>query len=124
MAVGFQQIPPSIRVPLFYAEISNALAGYQQNPQPALIIAPKLAGSPGKTLTPVLMSSFSQAVQNFGAGSIAADMVDYYRRGDSFGEMWVIALDDAAGSVQATGRLSVSGSPIQGGTIPLYVGGD
>lgn len=124
MAIGFERIPASIRVPLFYAEITNRLAGYQQNPQPALIIGPKLAGTPGKTLTPLLMSSFSQAVQAFGAGSIIADMVDFYRRGDTFGELWAIALDDAVGSVQATGRLSVEGSPTVAGTIPLYIGGD
>ena len=48
MAVSFERIPANIRVPLFYAEISNREAAYFQLLQPALLIGPMLDDRHGR----------------------------------------------------------------------------
>jgi phage tail sheath gpL-like len=90
MPISFERIPSNIRVPLFYAEVSNREAAYFQILQPALIIGPMLEGGRAEPLEPVLVTDAQQAYGLFGAGSILADMVAIYRRNDSFGTVWAI----------------------------------
>jgi len=90
MPVSFVRTPSNIRVPLFYAEVSNREASYLQMLQPALLIRPMLEGGTATPLEPVLVTDGQQAAGFFGAGSILADMVEVYRRNDSFGTVWAI----------------------------------
>jgi len=125
MAVEFQHIPANIRVPLFYAEVSNALAGSQQINQPAMLIGPITttgAGAPAFD-TPVFISDVAEAYSRFGIGSVLADMVAIYRQNDSYGELWAIPVDTPTGAA-ATGVITVAGTASSSGTLPLYIGGD
>ena len=90
MAVSFERIPANIRVPLFYAEISNREASYFQLLQPALLIGPDADEGMAVEPEPVLVTDASQAYGLFGAGSVLADMVDYYRQNDMVGTLWCI----------------------------------
>lgn len=124
MAVSFSNIPGNIRVPLFYAEVSNELAGHLSMQQPALVIGTAIDAAPENLNTPVLITSPSMAYEVFGVGSVIADMIATYRRNDTFGELWAIAVEPGAGSEPARGSLAVSGTATAGGTLPLYIGGD
>lgn len=124
MAVSFQHIPSNIRVPLFYAEVSNELAGHLAMQQPALIIGPAIDAEPETLNQPVLLSSTAMGYELFGAGSVLADMINTYRQNDTFGELWAIAVDPGPGAVAAEGGLTIEGAATGGGAYPLYIGGD
>ncbi|MBI3452936.1 MAG: phage tail sheath subtilisin-like domain-containing protein [Rhodospirillales bacterium] len=53
-----------------------------------------------------------------------AAMMDTYRDNDSFGEVWLLPVDDASGSAAATGTLTVQGPATANGTVALYVAGE
>ena len=123
MAVSFERIPSNIRVPLFYVEITNQLAGYFAMEQPAALIGPSLTGSFAALNEPVRVNSYAEAVELFGEGSILADMVNTYRFNDSFGEIWCVPVA-ATGAVAAEGLLEFQGTATQAGLISLNIGGD
>lgn len=124
MPVSFNYIPSNIRVPLFYAEISNALAGYQQINQPACLIGPQLATGKATANQPILVPDAGYAAAMFGAGSALADMVDVYRQNDTYGELWCIPLRPGGTPASATGSVAVAGTATGAGTLALYIGGD
>jgi phage tail sheath gpL-like len=123
MAISFANIPANIRVPMFYAEISNRQAGFLQENQKALLIGPMLATGTAAANIPVLIVSPSQAYTLFGVGSVLADMVNTYRMNDSFGELWCIPLAPAVGAVAATGVVTITNNASGAGNLNLYVGG-
>ena len=124
MAVSFSRIPSNIRVPLFYAEVSNELAGHLAMQQPALLIGPVTEDDEDMLNRPVLVASASMAYETFGAGSVLADMVNTYRQNDTYGELWTIPVSPGTGAAQAKGGVTILGEATAGGTFPLYVGGD
>lgn len=124
MPVSFERIPSNIRVPLFYAEVSNREASYLQILQPALLIGPMLAAGAATPLEPVLVRDAGDAFGLFGAGSILADMVAAYRRNDTYGTIWAIPHADATAAVAAKIVLMIEGPATGPGTIGFYIGGD
>jgi phage tail sheath gpL-like len=123
MPVSFAHIPPGIRVPLFYAEISNTQAGYEQQNQVALLIGPMTDPGTGEINEPTLVVSASQAATLFGAGSVLAQMVEAYRANDNFGELWCIAQDNAVGAGPATASIEFTGTATAAGQVSLYIQG-
>ncbi|RJT26919.1 phage tail sheath subtilisin-like domain-containing protein [Buttiauxella izardii] len=121
MTVSFNGIPSDIRVPLFYAEMDNSAANTAQTSAPSLLIGHVNAGAAIATNQLILMPSPDYAVRQCGAGSQLARMVEAYRQTDPFGELWVIAVPDTAGTA-ATFTLTVTGSAAASGVISLYVG--
>jgi phage tail sheath gpL-like len=111
MAISFEKIPSNIRVPLFYVEISGRQASYFAQNQISLMFGPMLPTGIAEPLTPALVPGFDDAVGLFGAGSILADMVNVYRRNDSFGELWCIPHSDATA---ATSAVLTGGAPAAG----------
>lgn len=124
MPVSFERIPSSIRVPLFYAEVSNREAAYFQLLQPALLIGPMLESGAAEPLAPVLLTDAQQAYALFGAGSILADMAAIYRRNDSFGTLWAIPIADPSGATAASLSEELSGIAQAAATAALYIGGE
>jgi phage tail sheath gpL-like len=124
VAVSFSHIPSNIRVPLFYAEISNELAGHLSMQQPALIVGPVTDESEAELHRPVLVTSTSMAYETFGVGSVLADMVNTYRLNDTFGELWAIPVAAGTAAAPAVGGYILRGVAEASGTLPLYVGGD
>lgn len=124
MAVSFSHIPANIRVPLFYAEVSNELAGHLSMQQPALLIGPAIDADADTLNTPVLVASTAMAYEVFGAGSVLADMVNTYRQNDTYGELWAIATEAGPGAAPAEGGFTIQGTATSGGTLPIYIGGD
>ena len=123
MPVSFERIPSTIKVPLFYAEVTNQLAGFFAQEQPAALIGPKLATSTAPANVPQRVSNFAEAADKFGNGSVLADMVATYRMNDTFGEIWCIPVDQS-GAVPAVGTLAFGGTATEAGMISIYIGGD
>jgi phage tail sheath gpL-like len=124
MTVPFSNIPANVRVPLFYAEVDNSQAGYFSQTVRTLLIGQKLAAGTGVANVPQLVSRTDQAKDLFGVGSMLARMHEIYRLGDSFGEVWCIALDDPGAGVAATGSFAITGTATKAGTVSAYMGED
>ncbi|MFM0495594.1 phage tail sheath subtilisin-like domain-containing protein [Paraburkholderia caledonica] len=124
MTVPFSNIPANVRVPLFYAEVDNSQAGYFSQTVRTLLIGQKLAAGTGVANVPQLVSRTDQAKDLFGVGSMLARMHEIYRLGDSFGEVWCIALDDPGAGVAATGSFAITGTATKAGTVSAYIGED
>lgn len=120
--ISFNNIPASVRVPLFYAEVDNSQAGYFEQNLKTLLIGQKLAAGSAAANTPMLVSRTDEARSLFGQGSMLARMHEIYRANDDFGEVWCIAVDDAAAGVAATGTIALTGTASAAGTLNLYIG--
>lgn len=125
MTISFNQIPSGIRVPLFYAEFDNsrAVQGGAQQVYKTLLIGNKLPAGTKPELEPQLITSAEQAVEYFGAGSVLADMAIAHIANNRINPLYCVAIDDLLAGVQATGTITVSGTPTKAGTISLMVGG-
>jgi len=122
MAVGFNRIPPNLRVPLFWAEFDPTRASYLATPQPACLLGHKLATAPAPTDAPQLVSSVDVASALFGSGSMLTAMVGSYRLQDPTGELWCVAVPDPVGGAKATGTVTFAGTPTAAATMAVYVG--
>ena len=118
--ISFDQIPSDIRNPLFYAEVTNQKAGYYHQNSRSLIIGQAIGAVASEV--PVLVPSVDYVKDTYGAGSQLAIMVDVFRDNNSYSELWVLPLADAAASVAATGTLTVTGTATESGTVSLYIG--
>jgi phage tail sheath gpL-like len=121
MTVSFNSIPADLRVPLFYAEMDNSAANTAQTSAPSLLIGHANTGALVATNQLILMPGKDYAIQQCGAGSQLARMVEAYRMSDPFGELWVIAVPEATGSA-ATLTLTVTGAATAPGVVSLYIG--
>ena len=72
--ISFNNIPASIRVPLFYAEVDNSQAGYFEQNLKTLLIGQKLAAGSAAANVPMLVSRTDEARSLFGQGSMLARM--------------------------------------------------
>ena len=123
MTVPFNNIPTSIRVPLFYAEVDNSQANSGAQNQKTLIIGQITAAGNGVVNVPVLGQGVTDAQAKGGQGSMLALEVAAYVANDNFGEVWFLPLADASGGVVATGTMLIGGLPTATGVISLYIAG-
>lgn len=123
MTIGFKQIPQNIRVPLFYAEVDASRANTANSNQRALIIGSILAAGAAVPNTPIISQGVADAKTQGGQGSILAQMVDTYRKNDTFGELWLLPLSDDAAAVAATGTITFTVANTAVGVLSLYIGG-
>lgn len=119
-SIAFSQIPPNLRVPLFYAEFTTTNTGVGQPVQRTLII-----GQPTTTVSglPAFVPSAAQAAQTYGAGSQLALKIAAYRASDPTGEVWALPVPDATGATAASGTIVITGTATQNGTLFIYIGG-
>jgi phage tail sheath gpL-like len=120
--VDFAQIPQNLRLPLFFAELDNSRANSGQQNQRTLIIGqPTSATLPaGK---PVLLQGLPWVQAQAGQGSQLALLAEWYRKRDSFGEVYLLPLADAGASVAAIGTLAVTAAATANGALNLYIAG-
>ena len=125
MAISFDNIPTTIRVPLAYVEFNNenALTGTVANPYKLLVIGQKLTSGTHPKLSPVRITSADQAATLFGVGSMLHAMFAAIKKANSYVETWAIATEDASSGQKASATVTLSGSTAKSGTLWLYVGG-
>jgi len=116
--IGFDNIPSSQRIPGVYPEVHGDQPA--QPEQKTLIIGQTVSGNPA---VPVKVPSVSFAVNQFGAGSMLASMVQRYLRADADADLWVLPLADDGAAVAATGKIDFTHSPNEDGTVVIYIAG-
>ncbi len=124
MTVAFNNIPPQLRVPLFYAEMDPSKAnGASIGSGRSLLIGQKLTAGTAPVATPQIVATVAQAKALFGQGSMLARMVEAFRADDAFGELWCIAVADNGAGTAATGTITLTGPATAAGTLNLYIAG-
>lgn len=125
MAIPYERIPRNLRVPGMYSEINNsrAIAGAQLLEYRRLIIGTMLPAGSATPEVPVQCLSVAQAEGLFGAGSVAAGMVEAALAQDDFTDLIVMPLADPSAGAAATATITVTGTATAAGTLALYVAG-
>lgn len=124
MTINFNQIPSNIRVPLAYIEIdaSNASQNLQRNTR-VLVFGQRLSTGTIAASIPTLITSYGQAVQSFGQGSMLANMFKVLFDNNPYTEKWCVASDDNGSGTAASGTVTMTGTASAAGTLNLYIGG-
>lgn len=126
MAISFDNIPTTLRVPFIAAEFNSSQA--QQGPAliayKALIIGQKLSTGTWTADTLQRATSVEQAIIGGGRGSVIhREAIGWFASNKST-ELWFGVLADNGAGVAATGTIVVAGPATAAGTIALYLGGD
>ena len=123
MAVTFNQVPANALVPFAYVEIDPSRAGSTGAAFRSLLIGQRLASGTAAAEVPTPIGSALDARAKFGAGSMLAIMAAAFRRQNPTGQLWGLALDDAAGATDQTHTITVSSAATGAGTISIYISG-
>ncbi len=124
MSISFSEVP-NTRVPWVYLEFNNskAVAGSQTMPHKIAVIGQKLAAGTAGANTPISATSYAQAKTLFGAGSQLAFMADAIFKNNKRADVDFFPLAEVGNGTKATGKLSVSVSTAESGTIALMIAG-
>lgn len=123
MTIPFSKIPANWRLPLFYVEFDNSQANTATFQQRTLLIGQKITAGNAVADVPVICSGVADAKTKCGVGSMLASMMDYYRKNDPVGEVWILPLADAGGGVKATGTITFTAAATAAGALSLYIAG-
>ena len=127
--ITFNQIPATLRDPRNVAEIrpNYGAIGLQLLPSKALIIGqmlPVAAGVPAATPNAVYpITGPGQAEVLFGAGSVAATMVNAWRLNNTTTPLFAAGVPDVAGAVKASVALDIGAASFSGGFSCTLWGG-
>lgn len=122
-ALSFDHIPAQLRVPGFYIEINNELAGGGAFLSKVLLLGQRLATGTVAAGEPIRVTSAEQGETYFGRGSMLAQMLRAFKQANPFTETWVIAQDDNPAGAKASGQIRITGRSTKAGTLNLYVAG-
>lgn len=129
MTISFNEISPTIRVPLAYIEFDNsqAVTGTPQQIDNVLLLGQadmngdKVNGS-GSLNVPVKISRSTQAIELWGRGSMVALMVEAFIADNPDAVLHVMAQGNGTGSA-AAGTLTLSGTALSDSVLSVYIGG-
>ncbi len=125
MAISFNGIPTTLRVPFVFVEFDNSRA--QQGPAiqkyTTLVLGQKLAAGSATPLTLDTITSEAQARQLYGEGSMIWGMLKRYLDNDKVTELVAMSLDDDGAAVAATGSFDLTGTATESGTLAVYIAG-
>lgn len=126
MAISFDSIPTTLRVPFVAAEFNASQA--QQGPAllayKAIIIGQKLATGTATADTIVRCTSANQALTLGGRGSMLHRQAIGWFANNKSTELWLGVLADNGAGVAATGTIVFTAAATASGTIAFYFGGD
>jgi phage tail sheath gpL-like len=125
MAISFQGIPTTTRVPFVFAEFdsSQSAQGPSLMPYRGLIIAQRTSAGTSLANSLTRVTSVAQAQVAAGRGSMGHLMARAWFANNKATELWLGLVDDNAAGVAATKTLTVTGTATATGTLNLYIGG-
>ncbi len=125
MAISFDNIPATLRVPLAYIEFDNsgALTGTAAVPYKLLVLGQQNADATASPLTPVRITSADQAGDMFGRGSMLHNMFRLIKGANSYLETWALPARDNSAGKKAAGTVTLTGKATASGTLYLYIDG-
>ncbi|MEA2756952.1 MAG: hypothetical protein QOJ54_3241 [Aliidongia sp.] len=121
--INFKVYPQTNRIPGVFQEVDATQSNTAQPNQLALLIGQMLPGGTYTPNVPVISTGIGDVHTGAGQGSMLAQMLFRYRKSDTFREVWLLPLADAAGAVAATGSTTITGPATGAGTIALYLAG-
>lgn len=119
----FNEIPAALRIPGWYVEFDNRLAGNAVFQGKLLVLGQKLDSGSAQPLVPVRVTRQGQADELFGRGSMLAEQFQAIKNIDLYTETWALPLNDAELAVKAKGAIVVTASPSETRPLALYVAG-
>jgi len=122
--IPFRVIPQNYRLPGALFELDNSQANTGATTQRALVIGQITAAGNATPNIPIICGGIGDAQAAGGPHSMLANMVAKYRLNDSFGELWILPIADAAGATAAAGEVTFMAPPSANGTLSLYVAGN
>ena len=123
MTVPFQQFPSNWKVPLYWVEVDNSMAGLPVDIQPVLLVGQKLTAGLATPDVPIPIGTLADAGNQFGVGSMLERMFAKFFEGNAAAQMWGLPVSEPSGGVAATGSITVTAPPTQAGTLSLYIAG-
>ncbi|PVX80053.1 phage tail sheath subtilisin-like domain-containing protein [Paraburkholderia unamae] len=123
--ISFNSIPSSTRKPGDYFEFntSDAVNALPGNPQLVLYVGQRLTTGSVPALTAVNVFSSDDAAAYFGRGSIAHLMAKAGLTANNYVALTMIAVDDDAAGVLATGSVVLDGTATANGSVSITVAG-
>lgn len=122
MAVAFNNMPGTIRVPLFYAEINGGVSPFSGGSRQVLIGHKLAAGSAGVGALVNLGGSDPNVL--FGQGSMLAEQALFARRMDPTGQIYCLPIAEPVGGAAASGTITISGAATAAGNLTRFIGGE
>lgn len=126
MAIAFNAIPPTLRVPFVAVEFDNSRA--QQGPSilayRVLLIGQKLSGGTATADTAIRVTSAEQVIPLAGRGSLLHRMALAWFAVNRSTELWIGVLSDNGAGTAATGSIVVTGTATTSTPIVFYFGGE
>jgi len=116
-------LPASHKASGFYGRVDASQNIRSATGKPRLIIAQKLAAGTAVVDTPVLVLSESKAITLFGQGSHAHLMSKVALDNNRTIPLYVIPVADHGSAAKATGKLDVTVTTAEAGTLHLYIAG-
>ncbi|SNT07721.1 phage tail sheath subtilisin-like domain-containing protein [Pseudomonas segetis] len=119
----FNDIPAALRVPGWYIEFDNRLAGNAVFQGKLLVLGQMLSSGTTEPLVPVRITRAEEGDVLFGRGSMLAEQLRAIKAVDLYTETWVIPLEDAALAQKAAGSILVTSGPSETRPLALYIAG-
>lgn len=121
--LSFDEIPYAWKKPGVYTEVKPAYdrMGVADYPARSLLIVQKLAAGSAIAGQLYPITRPEEGIGYFGAGSVGAEMVDYFKRANRTTEVFALALTDNAAGIAATKTITFAGTATLGGALPLYI---
>jgi phage tail sheath gpL-like len=132
MPISFDSIPANWRMPLFWAEIDPSMAGLPIVRQPILLVGSMITESDATTGVtagiavpdvPRPIGTQAEADHQYGEGSELACMFAASFANNFAQEIWALPVAPLAGSIAATGDISIDAVPTEAGMLHLYIAG-
>ena len=121
--ISFNEVPANARVPFTYVEFDATRGGAIVREFKSLLVGQRLAGGAITEQVPEPLGDAAAARAAFGRGSMLEHMATAFRRNNPTGQLWGVALDDAAAAVKKTATLKVTAASTARGTFYVYVAG-
>lgn len=124
MAIAFDLLPSSNRVPGPYVEVDPTRALTQQPGElhRVLLVASMLTAGSAPPDVPVEVSSVPAADPLFGAASMATDMIRAFKALNPSARLFVLPVSEDAGGIAATSTLTLAGTSTAEGSLTVRVG--
>lgn len=119
----FNDIPAALRIPGWWIEFDNRLAGNAVFQGKLLVLGQMAATGKAKPLVPVRVTREDQGDELFGRGSMLAEQFRAIKNVDLYTETWAIPMLDAAQAQPAKGSIQVVAGPSETRSLALYVAG-
>lgn len=119
----FNDIPAALRIPGWFIEFDNRLAGNPVFQGKLLVLGQMLKTGSAEALVPVRITRVEDADLLFGRGSMLAEQLRAIKAVDLYTETWVIPLLDAEQAKAAKGTIVVTSGPSETRPLALYIAG-